>query len=418
MVRQELALFLPIGHKYLYFMNLSAGYPYNLIRHGLPFDYPQLQKDHRADIVIMGGGVSGALVAHYLAKLGIQCLVVDARTIGLGSTCASTSLLQYEIDERLTDLSVKIGRRKAERAYHLCANAILQLASIAEEIGYPDFRLNNSIYFAATEKDVSALHREFVARKESGFSVHWLEQKELEKRYLLQAPAAIVSELGAQTNAYTLTHALHQYNVGNVDVYDRTLITRIEHRKKDVLLTTNSGCSIRCKQLVYATGYEAVRYIDEKIVNLSATYATVSEQLGEKDIATNPGIYWNTASPYLYMRMTDDNRILIGGRDQPIMQEKKMNALIGRKSGLLVKDFARYFPGVPFKKEFSWTGIFGSTKDGLPFIGNYPKLPNSLFALGFGGNGITFSVIAAQLLADSVAGRRNNDLSLFSFDRV
>ncbi|MND85941.1 Glycine oxidase [compost metagenome] len=72
---------------------------------------------------------------------------------------------------------------------------------------------------------------------------------------------------------------------------------------------------------------------------------------------------------------------------------------------------------IDFKTEFSWTGTFSSTPDGLPFIGPYKKLANSYFALGFGGNGITFNVIAAEIIRDLILKRSNQDAHLFRFDR-
>src|SRR4051794_25690677 len=96
----------------------------------------------------------------------------------------------------------------------------------------------------------------------------------------------------------------------------------------------------------------------------------------------------------------------------------RRDRLIKQKSMLLAKDFCKLFPGITFKPEFSWAGTFGSTRDGLPFIGRYRKLPHSLFALGFGGNGITFSVVAAKILADIIKGRNNNNMKIFSFERI
>ena len=60
------------------------------------------------------------------------------------------------------------------------------------------------------------------------------------------------------------------------------------------------------------------------------------------------------------------------------------------------KILIKFFLIVQFKKEFAWSGTFGKTKDSLPYIGPYKKTPNTYYALGFGGNGITFSVIAAE----------------------
>lgn len=400
-------------------MKLSSGYPYDLIRNGIPYDYPKLEKNCESDIVIMGGGISGALVAYYLQKAGIQCLLIDGRTIGLGSTCASTSLLQYEIDTPLFKLAEQLGKEIAERSYHLCAKAISDLEQICQEIKFPDFQWCNSVFFAAQRKDIGFLQKEFAARERSGFDVAWLDEAGLEKKYGLKAKAAIVSTVGANTNAYLLTHVLHQYNMGKgMKVYDRTYVERITHHAKGVTLITQEGYKISCKKLVYASGYESVKYIDKKIVQLAATYATVSEQFDVKNSMLDKAMFWNTANPYLYSRQTNDNRILVGGRDEPFSSEARRDALIVPKSSQLQKDFKRFFPAVPFKKEFSWTGIFGSTKDGLPFIGHYPKLPNSFFALGFGGNGITFSVIAAEILKDLISGNMNKEAGFFSFTRL
>jgi glycine/D-amino acid oxidase-like deaminating enzyme len=102
-------------------MILRAGYPYSLVKNGLPVDYPKLEKDARTDVLVMGGGISGALAAHYLVSEGIDCILVDGRTIGLGSTCASTSLLQYEIDTPLHQLIAMVGKEPAsfrKKRYH------------------------------------------------------------------------------------------------------------------------------------------------------------------------------------------------------------------------------------------------------------------------------------------------------------
>jgi glycine/D-amino acid oxidase-like deaminating enzyme len=67
--------------------------------------------------------------------------------------------------------------------------------------------------------------------------------------------------------------------------------------------------------------------------------------------------------------------------------------------------------------DFKLAGSFAATKDGLPYIGSVRERPNTYFALGFGGNGITFSVIAAEIFGDLLSGKANRNANLFSFDR-
>ena len=120
-------------------MNLTTGYPYSLINSGLPAHYPKLEQSIKTDVLIIGGGISGALTAYHLINAGIQCVLVDARTIGLGSTCASTSLLQYELDKPLCELAKQIGYEKAARAYTMCADAIDSLQAISQKFKFKSF---------------------------------------------------------------------------------------------------------------------------------------------------------------------------------------------------------------------------------------------------------------------------------------
>src|SRR5678816_944207 len=146
-------------------MKLSSGYPLSLIKHGLPFSYPKLERDIKTDVLVLGGGISGALTAHYLIGEGIDCTLIDARTIGLGSTCASTSLLQYEIDTPLHELIKIVGEKNAVRSYKLGVSAITKLSELATRAGMKDFEIKKSLYYAAHKKDIPFLKTEFETRK-------------------------------------------------------------------------------------------------------------------------------------------------------------------------------------------------------------------------------------------------------------
>jgi glycine/D-amino acid oxidase-like deaminating enzyme len=75
------------------------------------------------------------------------------------------------------------------------------------------------------------------------------------------------------------------------------------------------------------------------------------------------------------------------------------------------------FPGTELEVAYSWAGTFGSTKDGLAYIGQTAEWPHAYFALGYGGNGITYSVVAAEIIRDHFLGRPNPDADIFRFDR-
>lgn len=400
-------------------MNLTTGYPYWLINSGLPANYPKLERSIKTDVVIIGGGISGALTAYYLINAGVRCIVVDARTIGLGSTCASTSLLQYELDKPLSRLADQIGLQAATRAYQLCSQSIDKLQSISKKIKFPFFEKNKSLFFAAYKKDKKLIEAEFVVRKKAGFDVELLNEKEIKQQFGFSAPSAILSNQGGTTDAYLFTHALLKEGIKKeLAVYDRTMISKIEYKRNGVKLITHKGHTISAKKIVNASGYEITEFIEKKIVKLHSTYAVASEHLQSPyPVWKNKTLLWNTADPYLYMRLTKDNRIIIGGRDEEFYSPAKRDKLIKIKSALLIKDFKKLFPAIDIIPEFSWTGTFGSTNDALPYMGTYSKTPHTYYALGFGGNGIIFSVIAAGIIRDMITGKQNKDAMLFSFNR-
>ncbi|MBS0030318.1 NAD(P)/FAD-dependent oxidoreductase [Chitinophaga sp. 22321] len=399
-------------------MDLQSGYPYSLIRNGLPFNYPWLEADIRTHVAVIGGGISGALTAYALTKAGIPNVVVDARTIGLGSTAASTSLLQYEIDTPLYALQQKAGLANANRAYELCAASIAELEGICKTLRFSHFEKKHSLYLASWRKDVANLVKEYQARKALGLKVEWWDDARVTANMGFSAPAAIYSHTAAQTDAYLLTHALHQHNIGHgTAVYDRTPVVDVGFRRRGIMLKTFHGQQIRARYLVIATGYEVLQYIKQPLLKLNSTYAVASEPNHAEEQWYQDCLIWETKSPYLYMRVTSDHRVIIGGRDEPFYNPTRRDKLIHRKAATLEKDLRRKFPDLRFLPEFRWTGTFGSTADGLPFIGAFAPMPHTFFALGFGGNGITFSQMAANIIADLVQGKKNRDAAIFSFNR-
>ncbi len=400
-------------------MDLRSDSPYWLLKDGFLHAYPSLKQDITTEVAIIGAGITGALVAHSLTEAGVNVTLLDRRHVGMGSTCASTALLQYEIDTHLCDLIPMVGERHAVRSYQLCLESIDKLADLAQKVGEgSNFQMRKSFYYASTQKDVAKLKAEFEARQQNGLAVKWLKPEEIQEKFSFKAPAGILSEKAAETDAYRLTHALLQSVLqSGGQVYDKTEIKHIAYPQNRVVLTTSEGHRIEAKRLVIAAGYESQQYLKQQVETLNSTYAIVSEPLGKQKFWYENSLIWETARPYLYIRTTADNRLLIGGKDEAFYDPTKRDKLIAQKSKLLQKAFARKFPHLNFTIDFQWAGTFTGTKDGLPYIGATSERPNTYFALGFGGNGITFSQIAAELIRDLYLGKKNRDAEIFSFDR-
>lgn len=141
-------------------MDLYSGLPYWLIKNSLYNYFNPLKEDYNDDIVIIGSGITGALVANELCDAGFKCTMIDKRSISTGSSVASTALLQYEIDTPLSELAEKMGEEKAVKSYECCLKSISDIKNRFEKIGFdPDFKEVPVYITQVTEADINSLKK-------------------------------------------------------------------------------------------------------------------------------------------------------------------------------------------------------------------------------------------------------------------
>ena len=402
-------------------MDLKSGYPYWAVKNGLLHAFPPLQQDLRCDVAVLGGGISGALIADELAAHGHEVVVIDRRDVGWGSTAASTALLQYEIDTPMTELAERYGEADAVLAYRSCAEAIGLLQAKATEVRDVGFARTRSLYYASRRRDLRALREEFELRARHGFAVEWLDRDALRTRHALAADGAILSDVAARMDPYRMAYRLLQrLEKRGVDVFDRTTIASIQTTSRGVTLRTPEGFEVRAGHVVLAAGYEAQQWLDQRIAKNRSSYAFISDPIDAAALgALADTLLWETARPYLYLRSTDDGRLLVGGADDAIDIAARRDARVEKKACALLEKVLALWPQLPLAIDFAWAGTFAETGDGLPFFGPHPQHgPRVHFAMAYGGNGITYSMVGAGLLRALIERRKHPLAALFSFARL
>jgi glycine/D-amino acid oxidase-like deaminating enzyme len=401
-------------------MDLLSPKPFWPIRDGLPANYPALERDVECEVAVVGGGITGALVAWHLADAGIDTVVLDRRDVAHGSTAGSTSLLQYEIDQPLHKLMRRLGDNHAIRSYRRCRDAVTAIGALVRHLQIDcGYQRKSSLWLAKDRTHLPLLEREFAARRQAGFQVEWWSRRRLAAESSLPYPAAIHSVPAAQVDSYRLAHGLLAAAArAGTRIYDRTAVTKSRTRARGIELRTAEGTRIRARHRVIATGYEADFLLPAQCTELHSTYAVVSEPVTDwSGWPAGRCLLWESSNPYLYLRATEDNRVMLGGYDEPFRDPARRDRLLNAKAGLLRRRFGQLFPKIPFAIAYAWAGTFAATADGLPFIGSHPQLPHTWLALGYGGNGITYSLLAAELIRDRILGRPNRDAELFGFNR-
>ena len=397
-------------------MDLVSPQPFWPLRNGLLSVYPSLKEDVTCDIVVLGAGISGAFVAECLSREGLDIVVLDKRDVGGGSTSASTALLQYEIDMPLVELSNRIGRRDAEECYRLCHDSIDSIDRLVAKLRVECvFQRRKSVYLACETSDAALLRTECAARQAAGIDVEYWDESEVAARFSFSRPAALVSQTAAELDCHRLTHALLARAAANgARIFDQTLVNKFETAVDGVRLQTNRSCKIVADHAVFATGYEAQELLPKRVVKLKSTYAIASEPLREFPGWWERCLIWETARPYLYLRTTDDDRALVGGEDDHFRNPARRDRLVTKRTDQLAKRFGEMFPAIDLEVAYRWAGTFGETEDGLAYIGQIRQMPRCYFALGFGGNGITYSMIAAEIIRDAILKRPNASARLVS----
>ena len=403
-------------------MDLHSGLPYWIIRNSLLDYFNPLEDDFSTDVAIIGSGITGALMAHELCRAGIGCCVIDKRSIATGSSAASTALLQYEIDVPLCRMARIIGEKNAVAAYRACLQSITDIKKVLEETavnaGYEQLP---SLFYASNPADNKLLKQEYEIREKHKLPVSLLKKNEVAGQYHVKVPGnALVNEASAQMDAYRAATGLLTRNIKEkgLVVFTHTDIKEYKETPEGCIMTTDKGHKIKCGYIIVAAGFEAGQFLPQQIMDLTSTYALISHPVAPEQLWPTRCLIWETADPYLYIRTTDGNRIIIGGEDEKFSDPQRRDSLLRKKARVLEKKFRKLLPDIPFKTEMAWCGTFSTTKDGLPFIGNWLGKERVLFDLGYGGNGITFSMIGAQIICNQLQGVKDERSGIFGYERI
>ncbi|HMN87794.1 MAG TPA: FAD-binding oxidoreductase, partial [Bauldia sp.] len=177
---------------------------------------------------------------------------------------------------------------------------------------------------------------------------------------------------------------------------------------------TAGGPTTAAETVVFCPGYEPPEFIRPREARIVSTYAFATRPQPRRLWPTRC-LLWEASDPYLYVRETPDGRVICGGEDEDFADDDARDALLARKVQTLSRKLGRLLPSVDPTPEFSWAGSFGDTETGLPLIGRVPRRRNCYAVLGFGGNGTTYSRIAADIVGSALDGVTDSDADLFAF---
>ena len=384
-----------------------------------PIPHQLLTHDLATDVLVIGAGISGALVADALTEAGLSVVIVDRRGPVAGSTAASTALLQHEIDTPLSKLAKQIGQQRAERIWRRSRLALEALRARVRHLGIDASCIErDSLYLQGDLLDEHALRDEADARRRAGLEVSFLAARQVKERFGIARRAAILGYHNLTADPRRLAAGFLRAALGRgARLFSPVKVLAVETQRGGTRVATEGGPQIRARHVVFATGYELPKGVPRKGHTIASTWALATRPQSAR-LWPERCTIWEASDPYLYLRVGPDGRIICGGEDEEFSDEDTRDAMLDDKIAAIEAKLARMLPRVDPRAQFAWCGSFGGSKTGTPSIGPVPRMPNCYAVLGYGGNGITFSMMAAQILRGMIVGNGDPDSDLFSFSRT
>ncbi|TGB02815.1 NAD(P)/FAD-dependent oxidoreductase [Halobacillus salinus] len=381
--------------------------------------YPSVDEDISCDVLIVGGGSSGAQCAYYLSDTDLNVVLIEKNMVARGSTATNTSLLQYMGEKRFTDLVHTFGDDYSTRHMQLCQEAIDEIEAASIRIPFDsEFTRRDTLYYVSEAEHLNAHMKECEWLQERGAPVEWVSEEWISNHYSFEKLGGIYSRNDGEINSFIFTHGLLEFAAKQgVRIFEHT--ERVgEHQESGLpVVTVNRGHSIRAKHVIYAAGYEDMDVKKEKKARFVSTYTVTT-----KPVEAFPGWYgrtllWETARPYVYIRTTKDNRVIIGGLDEDTSIEEERDSKLLHKRDQLMKELHARFPELKAEPDYYCAAFYGGTVDGLPILGQYNNYPFSYFLMAYGDNGLVYSMMLAKLLKEYLLSGKSDDLTLYDQNR-
>lgn len=352
----------------------------------------------RADVIIIGGGVTGCSCALTLAEAGVRVRLHEAREIASGASGRNGGFalrggaMAYDVARE------RFGVEAAGRLWRLTEGFLDRLTSL----GGDAFRRVGSLRLAADEAERESLRAEYEALREDGFTVEWHDQADppLAERY---HGAIVHPGDGALQPARWVRRLGRLAAEAGADVQERSRVGSLDALDADHVVVATDG-----------SGQGLLPELD----------AAVTPTRGQV-VATEPLERLLYDRPHYarhgfdYWHQTADRRLVVGGRRDAALElettaEEATTDLIQRE----LDAFAAGLAGESVRVTHRWAGIWGTTEDTLPLVGPLPGRRNVWAALGYSGHGNVLGLAAGDLVARGILGQRAPELDLLDPARL
>jgi glycine/D-amino acid oxidase-like deaminating enzyme len=358
-----------------------------------------------ADVVIIGGGLTGCAAAYAFAAAGVDTVLLEADRIGRGNTTASAGWISDDPGVPFAEAATLLGVRIARHGFEAWRRASLDFSALLRRLDIKCYlEPHSSLTIALTPEQTVRLKKERKARLDAGLDAPALGTRVVSGEIALASPVALRGRQGATIDPYRACIGLAAAaDERGAKVFERSPVKRITFNRKIADVFTAGG-AIRTRKVIVATGlptpqlHKSLRrhfwFRTTYVALTDPVPAKVRNQLGKRSTVVR-----DSADPYHVVRWLDDERLMVMGADSESPPERLKGKVIVQRTGQLMYELSVLYPDISgIQPAYGWSVDYARTAEGLPYIGPHRNFPHHLFAFGDSSHSVTGAYLASRIL--------------------
>jgi glycine/D-amino acid oxidase-like deaminating enzyme len=385
----------------------TVGMPKGDRSHSLP---------EKAEVAVIGAGLTGLSAARTLAKAGAEVAVLEAETIGWGASSRNGGMVLTGMKLGVHKLLSRYGREKTQQMYAASVASIDCVEQVVREENIDcDFSRSGHLEVACKQKhfDDYARQAEVIAR-EFNHQLRVIPRSELRNEIGSEIYfGGMVDEVSTGLNPARYVAGLGRaaQNAG-ATVYESTRVERIERASRQAnpgwSLSTSRGTLWTREVMVGTSGYtgKATPALQKKIIPIGS-YIIVTEALPQalaRELSPHNRMIYDSKNYLYYYRLTPDRRMLFGGRAAFFPESEDT---IRKSAEILRRGMIKVYPQLrETKVEYVWGGTLDFAFDIMPHAG---QMDGMYFSLGYAGHGVAMATYLGKKVAEYICSGKDEN---------
>ncbi len=396
-------------------------------------NYPKYKGDGTADVVIIGGGLTGCASAYTLSAAGLKVVLLEAERLAYGETGSGLGMIVPEPDAVFRAVEEHRSRKVARLAWEEAQRSAIDYAAALKKLGINCDLKPTATHLNAFEfSQADTLKREMAARKAVKLDGAWVPPLSAKRTLSTESFGAMRLRGGAVYDAVRAAlgfAALAEKN--GAALFEHSRVKKTTFTRKDATVFLEGGAKIKTRGIVVATGEPGtvfgqlrrhVRVHEGHVVVTQPLNAEMRRETGARDYALierGEASSESRRENSRWLRFLAEDRVLFGGVETKPLADRQRDKVLVQRAGQLMYELSVHYPSISgLKAEWAWALPVVSTLDGLPWVGAHRNYPFHFFALALGWHGDAISWFTARAAARHFTGAARPEDEAYSFLRA